>query len=262
VHAAPTTATGIFLPGGDQSTYIDFWSNTRVQTDLNAAPNPANKSAVMGGDSAGLAVMGQIAYKSGRTERVLKSSEATTDPYTKVAQFDQDDALVKDFLTMPVSATKVLANVVTETHFALPRRDRMGRTITFLARIMVAPGRFLGKGVGARGLAVAEGTAVLVYPDPKNAKLIKADVVGRANAYFLSVLDNNGKPIEPEVCKAGKALTYKPITVRRVPNGKVGFSFLLPWTQDIMGVTQRYTVSVNQGVATSAGNQGGPNNLY
>jgi hypothetical protein len=115
----------------------------------------------------------------------------------------------------------------------------------------------LGKGVGARGLAVAEDAAVLVYPDPKNTKLIKADVVGDGNAYFLSVpTDKNGQPIGPQVRQAGQPLTYKNITVRRVPNGKVGFSFLLPWTQNIMGVTEPYTVSVIKGVASSAGNQG------
>ncbi len=52
-------ASAIFIAGGDQANYINFWMNTPVQTALNDA---IKRGVPIGGTSAGLAVMGEFIY--------------------------------------------------------------------------------------------------------------------------------------------------------------------------------------------------------
>ena len=50
------SASAIFIMGGDQSTYVNDWQNTPVQTALDQA---AARGVPIGGTSAGLAVLGR-----------------------------------------------------------------------------------------------------------------------------------------------------------------------------------------------------------
>src|SRR3569623_1959641 len=54
-------AAAIFIAGGDQANYINFWMNTPVQSALNEA---IRHGVPIGGTSAGLAVMGEYAYSA------------------------------------------------------------------------------------------------------------------------------------------------------------------------------------------------------
>src|SRR6201995_3711710 len=54
-------ADGIFLAGGDQANYINYWKGTPVEAALNAHVK-ANRP--IGGSSAGLAVLGHYSYTS------------------------------------------------------------------------------------------------------------------------------------------------------------------------------------------------------
>src|ERR1700739_2354331 len=59
VVGAIKRASAIFIAGGDQANYINYWMDTPVQTALNDA---IRRGVPVGGTSAGLAVMGEYVY--------------------------------------------------------------------------------------------------------------------------------------------------------------------------------------------------------
>jgi len=140
--------------------------------------------------------------------------------------FNHRVALRRNFLDIPI-----LRNVLTDTHFKA--RDRMGRTIAFLARIVQD-----GWSADPRAIAVDEKTAVLVEGDGK------ASVVGLSAVYFLSVNE------AAMVCRAGTALTFHNISVYRV---RAGGQFDLSKWRGNGG--DSYSLSVDDGVIHST--QGG-----
>jgi len=113
----------IFISGGDQARYVRGWQGTAVETAINAHV-AAGKP--IGGTSAGLAVLGQFVYGAlgdKPDDPDLTSPEVLKDPYIPRV------TLVRGFLRIPM-----LENVLTDSHFA--KRDRMGRSLGFLARII------------------------------------------------------------------------------------------------------------------------------
>jgi cyanophycinase len=209
-------AEAIFIAGGDQSRYVNFWKTTPVQDAIDEAV-AAGKP--LGGTSAGLAILGQYSYGAlnDPDDGELGSKEALSNPY--VAQV----TVVRDFLNLPL-----LKNTLTDSHFA--KRDRMGRSLVFLARIMVA-----GWSNAPREVAIDEKSAVLVESDGK------ATVVGSGKgAYFIRPTQN------PEVCKRDQALTFGNISVYKDPTGS--HFDLSSWTGE-GGVS--YILNVNQGVIHS-----------
>jgi cyanophycinase len=203
----------VFIAGGDQSNYVRGWQGTPVESAINeniAAGKP------IGGTSAGLAVLGEFVYgcmKDKPNDKDLASTDVLPDPY-----FDRV-TLVRDFLKVPH-----LENLITDSHFA--KRDRMGRTLGFLARIMKD-----GWSSSPREVAIDEKSAVLVEADGK------ATVVGTGKgAYFL-------RPTKaPEICEKDVPLTFQGISVYRVKAG--GHFNFASWTGD--GGTA-YSLSVERG---------------
>jgi cyanophycinase len=180
----------VFIAGGDQARYINWWTNTPVQEALNAdvaAEKP------IGGTSAGLALMGQYIYSAqgdAPDDADLTSEQAMANPYFARV------TVRRDFLKI-----NVLRNTLTDTHFA--KRDRMGRSLTFLARAVKD-----GWSASPREIAVDEKNAVLLEPDGK------VRVIGSGKgAYFISVRR------EPEVCKEHTPLTFREIQVHHTPSG-------------------------------------------
>jgi cyanophycinase len=177
-------AEAIFIAGGDQSNYLRFWQDTPVEDALNrhiAAGKP------IGGSSAGLAVLGEFSFSS--MIDTIHSQAALADPYgNKVT-------LSRDFLRIPL-----LTGIVTDTHFA--KRDRMGRLLVFLARILQD-----GWAAQVRAIAVEQDAAVLLEPDGQ------AKVIGSGAAYFLEAKKS------PAVCQRKVPLTFSGITVHRSPSG-------------------------------------------
>jgi cyanophycinase len=210
-------ASAVFIAGGDQANYINFWMGTPVQSALN---NAIHRGVPIGGTSAGLAVMGEWAYSAQGDkpdDKDLDSKTVLADP------FNPRITLVHGFLEIPI-----LKGVITDTHFA--RRDRMGRLLVFLARLNENSAR-------VRGLGIEERTAVLLEPNG-NAK-----VVGHGSAYFL-----NAEPSSAPIA------TDKPLTAKTVAVEKVapGHAFNLgAWAGD----TIRYTLTIKTGsiVSTQAG---------
>ena len=133
-------AEAIWIAGGDQSDYINYWKDTEVENLLNQHINV--KQAVIGGTSAGMAVLG-ASYFSADNGGVY-SSEALEDPYNTYMTIGHND-----FLEIPL-----LENTITDTHFS--ERDREGRLLTFMAR--------MNNELGERsfGIACDEYTAVCI----------------------------------------------------------------------------------------------------
>ena len=133
-------AEAIWMAGGDQSDYINYWKDTEVETLLNAHIN--TKKGVIGGTSAGMAVLGS-SYFSAENGTVY-SSEALEDPYNTFMTFGHND-----FLEVPL-----LENSITDTHFS--EGDREGRLLTFMARMNNE------LGTPSFGIACDEYTAVCI----------------------------------------------------------------------------------------------------
>jgi cyanophycinase len=210
-------AEAIFIAGGDQSNYVRFWQDTPVQDALNrhiAAGRP------IGGSSAGLAVLGEFSFAS--IIDTIHSPEALKDPYgNKVT-------ISREFLRIPL-----LAGIITDTHFA--KRDRMGRLLVFLARIVQD-----GWNAQPRAIAVEEGAAVFVEPDGQ------AKVIGNGPAYFAST----GAP--PKVCRKNMALEMTGFRVHRVA---AGGTFNVKTWQGPGG--DDYSLSTSNGAVNSSGSAHG-----
>ncbi len=112
-------AEAIWMAGGDQSDYINYWKDSQVESLLNEHINI--KKSVIGGTSAGMAVLGN-SYFSAENGAVY-SSEALEDPFNTYMTFGHND-----FLEIPL-----LENTITDTHFS--EREREGRLLTFMARM-------------------------------------------------------------------------------------------------------------------------------
>jgi cyanophycinase len=213
VVAKIQNAEAVFIAGGDQSDYVNFWKGTPVEDAIHYVANV--KQAPVGGTSAGLAILGQFLY-SGQSSSVT-SSQALANPYHSYVTLD------RDFLTLAN-----LGGVITDSHFAA--RDRMGRLLAFLGRIVKD-----GWAPSVRGIGVDEATAILVQPNGSATR------VGSGAAYFVS---SNGTPA---ACLSGTPLTYTGLATYKV-SGAATFN-LSTWTGT--GGTA-YTLNVNAGAVSSS----------
>jgi cyanophycinase len=177
-------AETIFLAGGDQSNYVRFWQDTPVEDALN---RHIAQGKPIGGSSAGLAVLGEFSFAS--IIDTIHSPEALADPYgNKVT-------LSRDFLKIPL-----LADTITDTHFV--KRDRLGRLLVFMARILQD-----GWTDHVRAIAVEEDAAVLVEPDG-NGKVVGGP------AYFLSATQH------PKKCARKVPLDFRNVQVHKSAAGE------------------------------------------
>lgn len=182
-------AEGIFMAGGDQSTYINLWKGTAVQEALRIA---FARGAVIGGTSAGLAVLGEFVYPAFQGSAV--SADALADP------FASDIVLDRGFLEFPA-----LKGVITDSHFS--ERDRFGRLVTFVARTLRD-----GWATASFGVGVSEGTAIVID------RTGLGTVLGSNNAYIVEGAK------APEQCEAGQSLTFKALRYARLqPNDTLQF---------------------------------------
>ena len=101
------SADGIFIEGGDQWDYISTWKNTLVQTAIEYI---YDNGGVIGGTSAGLAVLGEVVFDAEHGS--LTSDQAAYNPY------HYRISITDDFLN-------ILPGVLTDSHFN--DRGRLGR---------------------------------------------------------------------------------------------------------------------------------------
>ena len=173
------------LRAGTQADYVNYWQGTPVNDAVNAL---AANGVPIGGTSAGNAVLAQFAFSA--IVNTVTSQQALANPYNPLVTIDDG------FLSL----SPLTANTITDDHFVT--RDRMGRLITFLARIV--------QDKSARqvsGIALDEQTAFLMEPDGSGS------VVGVSTVYFLR------SPGKPQVCKNQTPLTFDNVPVYRIAAG-------------------------------------------
>lgn len=201
------SAEAIWMAGGNQATYVNYWKDTPVMDAINNLVNV--KQGVLGGTSAGMAVMGQAYFPA--LAGTVNQESALAFPFQPAMQFGYDDFIQAPFLE----------NVITETHLNDPNRIRYGRITAFMARIghdygfrplALAANEYCAIAVGADGIARAFGE----YPQ------FDDDYV-----YFLQA--NCEMPNTPEILEADQPLTWirneEAVKVYRVPATVSGENF-------------------------------------
>ena len=212
-------AEALFIAGGDQSDYVKLWKGTQIE---DAIHHVAAKPAPVGGTSAGMAIMSEFIY-SAMSNSSLTSAEALANP------FHRDLTLDRDFLTLPK-----LGGLITDQH--LQERDRMGRTVTFLARLV-------RDGWTAQGRAIAADRETALHVDPTSgaAQVFTTPTHPTPFVYFLTT------PGPPEICEPGIPLTFRNVGVYRIGPGN---SFDLPRWRGTGGIA--YTLTVEAGALSSS----------
>ena len=177
VEATIRGAEAVFISGGDQANYVNYWRGSKVHDALNYLRTV--KQVPIGGTSAGCAILGGTYFSA--VLGTVTSADVLANPYHRFLTLGHNDFLAQPYLS----------NVITDTHFNNP--DRRGRLVTFLAR-MNRDYSVLGRGIG-----VDELTAVCIESNGT------ARVFGTGAAFFLS---QNGLSYRPETCVSGSPLDW------------------------------------------------------
>jgi cyanophycinase-like exopeptidase len=184
-------AEAVFIAGGDQGNYIRFWKGTPLQDAINFV---VAKPAPIGGTSAGMAVAGEVVYSA-------TGPDSLTSPDGLANPFDVNLTLERDFLKLPR-----LQGIITDQH--LHERDRIGRTVTLLARLVKD-----GWSEHPRAIAADRETAVHIDPATGLAEVFATAKHPTPYAYFMSVKD------PPQRCERGQPLTLRNVEVYRIKPG-------------------------------------------
>lgn len=211
VAATIRSAEVLWIAGGDQSNYINFWKGTPVQAAVNEL---IARGVPVGGTSAGMNVLPQFIFAAQNGTET--SSQALADCFDRRISLDRDFANIA-----------ILSSTIGDPHFAA--RDRMGRLLTFMARIIQD-----GWAASVRGIAVDERTALLI--DDR----VHGTVVGEGNVYFLQ------STVPPSVCQPRTPVTFQNVSSYRI-NSSGSFN-LSRWSGS--GGTA-YSLSATAGVLSS-----------
>ncbi len=149
VYRELISASGIFIEGGDQWDYIETWKNTLVSQALQEI---FDRGGVIGGTSAGLAVLGEVVFDA--RFGTADPKNVAYDPYNSRVSFTDDFLMV-------------LPGILTDSHFQA--RGRLGRLIPMLARRIVdynqpnltaiGVDEEMALGIDQKGLATAFGNS-------------------------------------------------------------------------------------------------------
>lgn len=204
----------VFFAGGDQARYV-AWQATPL---LAAVAGVYARGGVVGGTSAGCAIMGQYVYDAvAAGSRTLASRDALLDPFDPAISFSRR-----------VFAFPPLASTITDTHFSA--RDRMGRLAAFLAR-QHEDGAVLRRPPEALGLGVDEGTALVIDPAGVGRLLRQGD---RGSVHIL-------RAGPADTARAGSPLVYRSIAVLRLERPEEDQFDFRTWT----GTGARFTLSID-----------------
>ncbi|WP_281287832.1 cyanophycinase [Extensimonas perlucida] len=237
-------ADAVFIAGGDQSNYVQFWKGTALDRTLQGL---MARQVPMGGTSAGMAVLGQFDFTAARG--TVTSTQALSDPYNKYMTLDPSPLSLSGGFLTPAA----LRNTILDAH--LDSRDRMGRLMTFVARL-VAPANGMGctggiltagtsASTGARGIGVDVEAALLVQGNGPNQpytarRVTNVSTVSDSAVYFVRPL------LGASTCAPGQALTLRNVEVRKLADSATVFN-LSDWS----GVAPYY-VDVIDGTLTSS----------
>lgn len=184
VLAALAEAEAVWIAGGDQSEYLNYWAGTAVESALQDLVS--NRQGAIGGTSAGMAVLGEGVFGAGAG--TVYSDEALEDPYNPWM-----DVHWQAFLDVPG-----LRSVITDTHYDDP--DRRGRHVAFMARLAAD-----GATSSPLGIACDEYAAVCIDADGL-ARCFGDWPEYDDFVYFLRPACEH--PGLPESCLPGEALAW------------------------------------------------------
>jgi cyanophycinase-like exopeptidase len=175
----------LFIAGGDQYDYWNYWQASPVQDAINYLIHV--KGATVGGTSAGMAIMGSHYYAPENLG--VTSNEALGNPYhTNMDFIGQNDFIDNSFL----------GNTITDTHF--DQRNRAGRTFTFLARMKTD--------WDINGYAIACNEVTTVCIDENGIATVFGEYPNYDDfAYFMQVNCTAGNT--PERCQPDKRLWWQ-----------------------------------------------------
>jgi cyanophycinase len=198
-------ASAIFIAGGDQADYYQYWQGTPLAAALQRA---VNAGIPIGGTSAGNAMLGQYAFVA--LNDTVTSAEALADPFNRYMTIDPLNTWSGKF-TQTGSFINIpgLEKTITDDHFNT--RDRLGRLIGFVARIGDGCTGGVERFDQVLGIGVDEETAVLVsgprgnvkaqlVANPYNPENTTAPYTPQNSAYFTKVVR------APSQCVAKKPL--------------------------------------------------------
>lgn len=172
----------IFLRGGNQYRYYQYWKNTLIEK---AMMQVFQNGGVIGGSSAGLAVLGGIDYIAPRGS--ANPSDCLKNP------FDSDITLADDFLPL-------VPNVLFDSHFTT--RARLGRMLAFLGNWQTT------KQQDILAIGVDENTAFCVEPDGK---------AFASGAGSVTIVHQNENSLLK--CQAGHPLSFANWTIHLLTRG-------------------------------------------
>ncbi|NES14828.1 MULTISPECIES: hypothetical protein [Micromonospora] len=175
----------VYFAGGDQCNYV-AWKGTALEASVESV---VAKGGGVGGGSAGHHVNSDIVYDACTASAT--SGTALADPYDRSLTF-----------TTGMFRWPNYANTINDSHFVT--RDRMGRTMAFVARA-VKDG--LASGGKAWGVGVEEGASL--YLDRSGLATLSGP-----SAYV--VLGDH----QPELAVSGQPLTYTNFKIWKLANGQ------------------------------------------
>ncbi|MBV8343737.1 MAG: hypothetical protein JO190_01960 [Candidatus Eremiobacteraeota bacterium] len=205
-------ADAVYFAGGDQAHYV-AWKGSALMA---AVRNVYARGGVVGGGSAGLAIQGAVVYDSVAGDRL------NLDTHTADAVANPLEARIS--FTTGLFAWPALADTITDTHFVV--RDRFGRTVAFLARIL--RDRLLPNARAVYALGVDQASAVVVDPDGlatvlnapggRGAYLVRADetprlAAGQALRYTVMVAHVRGSGARFDLLHKRTGEPWYPVTV-------------------------------------------------
>ncbi len=210
IAEAITKAEVVFFAGGDQCKYARNFKGTAIETAIESVQD---RGGGIGGTSAGAMIQGEWIFNS-CSDRVT-SCGALEDPYEDI------------LFTGNLFNWSALQDTIVDTHFY--QRDRIGRAMTFVARL-------LRDGISDRALAIGidEYTSLVINQEGIATVMTYEEDDEDSSVYFI--LGDR----QPEVCEPETPLSFSNYKIWRVRNGE---------TFDLQNIptTGYYQVSVDHG---------------
>jgi len=186
-------AEAIFFAGGDQTTYLEDWKGTKMQTAIQNAIN--NRNVPIGGTSAGCDVQSYWVYAASNGSAT--SEECLLNPFNQYMTFATH---------LVTQKYNLLNNTVIDTHFVT--RARFGRLLAFVARLRTSTD--IGSvGYPIRGIGINEQSAFAIDLETLKGRLLGPDKDG-SEAYIIFPDE------DPEICERLHPLTYQNVTVQKL----------------------------------------------
>jgi cyanophycinase len=177
-------ADALFIAGGNQSQYEDYWEGTGVEDAINYLIN--QKQVPVAGTSAGMAILGDSYYAP--AHQGVTSSEILNNPF----HYNAKNIYRSDFIRIPF-----LKHTITDTHLDRVNNNhpetRYGRIFGFVARVACDYNQLPVYGIG-----LEEGAFVTI--DEKGiAKVFGNGTIQGQDAYFLQTNGIVPEQIQPDL---------------------------------------------------------------